>query len=121
MHIRFPLTTWGNALSQRLVDDGIQPLYRIVSSLICPKRNRILQAPSRQRGGFKVFDFRFLYCAQQIDVHRMVGSNRLNVYLPEGKRTSIYVHSTFLTSLSPCHLATLPPGACPAEPSATSV
>src|SRR5271154_1041263 len=32
----------------------------------------------------------------------------LLVYLPKGKRTSIYVRSTFL--------ATLPPSACPAEP-----
>jgi hypothetical protein len=35
----------------------------------------------------------------------------LLVYLPKGKRTSIYVCSTFFASF-----ATLPPGACPAEP-----
>jgi hypothetical protein len=42
----------------------------------------------------------------------MVGSNCLVVYLPEEERTSIYVRST----LTPRHLYTLPPGACPAEP-----
>src|SRR2546421_4622086 len=41
--------------------------------------------------------------AQQTGVHRMVGSNCL-VYLPKEKRTSIYLRSTFLAILSPCHL-----------------
>ena len=37
-------------------------------------------------------------CAQQTGVHRIVGSNCLIVYLR--KRTSMYVRSTFLASLS---------------------
>ena len=35
----------------------------------------------------------------------------LSVYLPEEKRKSMYVHSTFLVSLPP-----LPPGPCPTRP-----
>jgi hypothetical protein len=40
----------------------------------------------------------------------------LSIYLPEAKRTSIYVRSTFLASLLPCHL-----GPAQLNPSATPV
>jgi hypothetical protein len=46
-------------------------------------------------------------CAQQTDVHRIVGSNCLIVYLPTEHMTSIYVRSTFPTSSPPRRLATL--------------
>jgi len=40
----------------------------------------------------------------------------LLVYLPKGKRTSIYVRSTFLATFPPCHL-----GPAQLDPSATPV
>ena len=68
-----------------------------------------------------------LCCAQQTGVHRMVGSNCLvTIYLPEEKRTSIYVCPTYLatwahvTTQGPlCHSGTTSPpeavGGCKCE------
>jgi hypothetical protein len=62
-----------------------------------------------------IYNAGVMCCAQQTGVHRMVGSNCLIAIYLEGKDAYMYIRPTLKPE------AALPPGACPAEPSAISV